>query len=138
MSIAGPALTQRNTEPLSNQQLVKIPVCILDSSYSTVMAKGPQLPQIPPTVQQSILPDKDLSIVDFLKFRLPAAARSFDGSFTPSQEFLSSLSPTITTIEEIQVIPTPPLAVLNELVNMPELSVSQSVLCLHAPGFIAE
>ena len=115
----------------------KISGCVIDSSYTTKMAKA-QLPQIPPEIQQIILPNKELSVVDFLKFRLPAVARSFDGSFAPSQNLLSSLTPTITTIEEIQAIPMPPFAVLNELMKAPELSVSQSILSLHATGFITE
>lgn len=102
------------------------------------MAKDPQLPQIPCEIQKEILPDKDLSVLDILKFRLPAAARSNNGSFNHSQKFLSTLTPTLTNIEEIRTIPTPPLAVLDELVKAPELLSSQSVLCLHAPGFVME
>jgi hypothetical protein len=97
-----------------------------------------QLPQSPPEIQQIILPNKELSVVYFLKFCLTAATRFFDGSFAPSQKLRSSLTPTITTIEEIQAIPTPPFAVLDELMKAPELSVSQSILSLHAPGFITE
>ena len=113
---------------------IKISGCIVNSSK---MFKA-QLPQIPPEIQQIILPNKELSVVDFLKFCLPAATQSFNGSFAPSQKLLSSLTPTITTIEEIQAIPTPPFAVLDELMKAPELSVSQSILSLHAPGFITE
>ncbi len=83
---------------------IKISGCIVNSSK---MFKA-QLPQIPPEIQQIILPNKELSVVDFLKFCLPAATQSFNGSFAPSQKLLSSLTPTITTIEEIQAIPTPP------------------------------
>ena len=85
------------------------------------MAKDPQLPQIPCEIQKEILPDKDLSVLDILKFRLPAAARSNNGSFNHSQKFLSTLTPMLTNIEEIWTIPTPPLAVLDELVKAPEL-----------------
>jgi hypothetical protein len=89
--------------------------------------------------EASILDDGDkLSVLDILKFHLPAAARSIDGSFNHSQKFLSTLTPTVTNIKEIRTIPTPPLAILDELVKAPELLSSQSVLCLHAPGFITE
>jgi hypothetical protein len=102
------------------------------------MVKDPPLPQIPCEIQKEILPDKDLSVLDILKFHLPAAARSINGSFNHSQKFLSTLTPMVTNIEEIRTIPTPPLDVLNELVKLPELLSSQSVLCLHAPGFVTE
>ena len=94
----------------------------------------PQLPQIPPEIHKAILPDKDLSILDILKFPLPAVARSITGPYNQVQNFLSHLIPTVTSIDKIQAIPTPPLAVLDELVRSPELSVSQSVLCSHTHG----
>jgi hypothetical protein len=93
----------------------------------------PRLPQIPPEIHKAILPDEDLSILDILKFPLPAVARSITGPYQV-QNFLSHLIPTVTTINEIQVIPTPPLTVLDELVRSPDLSVSQSVLCSHMRG----
>lgn len=94
------------------------------------MANSPPLPQIPPEIQQCILPNKDSSVTTFLKFRLPAAARTADGSFNQSQKLLSNLIPTITDIEDICAIPTPPLAIVNKLIKAPELSESQSI---HAP-----
>lgn len=62
---------------------------------------SPPLPQIPSEIQQFILPNKDSSVTDSLKFRLPAAARAANGgSFNPLQKLLSDLVPTITDIEE--------------------------------------
>ena len=113
------------------------------SSFSSLinMAKETELPQIPPEILQEILPDKNLSILDFLKFHLPAAAQAIDGS-NQLQNFLSSTTPTITSIDEIRTIPTPPLAVLNlvlnKLVKAPDLSALWSVLFPHAPGLIGE
>lgn len=110
-------------------------------SSSINMAKETELPQIPPEILQEILPDKNLSILDFLKFHLPTAAQAIDGS-NKLQNFLSSTTPTITSIDEIRTIPTPPLAVLNlvlnKLVKAPDLSASWSVLFPHAPGLIGE
>ena len=94
------------------------------------MANSPPLPQIPPEIQQCILPNKDSSVTTFLKFRLPAAAQTADGSFNQSQKLLSNLIPTITDIEDICAILTPPLAIVNKLIKAPELSESQSI---HAP-----
>ena len=113
-------------------------VLLVAPQVSATMDRNIHLPQIPPKILDLVLPDKELSILDFLKFRLPAVARAANGFFDPSQKFLSSLTPTLTKIEEIQAIPTPPLAVLDGLVKAPELLQSQSILCLHAPGFIME
>ena len=67
-------------------------------------------------------------VLDILKFHLPAVACSINRSFHYSQRFLSTLTPIVTNIKEIWTIPTPPLAVLNDLVQAPELLSSQSVL----------
>ena len=53
-----------------------------------------------------------------------------NGSFNLSHNSFS----TVTDIEEVQSIPTPPLAVPNEMVKGQELLQSQSVLCFHVPG----
>lgn len=90
-----------------------------------------KLIEIPPDIRQKILPNENLSILDFLQFSLPVVART---PITNGQQYFSTLTPTITIIEEIKFIPTPPLTILDDLVKRPEASFSQSVLCLHAPG----
>jgi hypothetical protein len=79
-----------------------------------------------------------MSILDFLQFQLPAAARAFDGSIDPPEKILSDLAPSITSVTDIQAIPTPLLAMLNMVIGTKDLSWSQSILCLHAPGHHVE
>ena len=80
------------------------------------------LPNIPPDIRAEILPDKNLSVIDFLKFPLPVSTRSL---ITDPQEYLSHLSPTITSIDKIKSIPTPPATVLTELIRSPDVTSSQ-------------
>ena len=97
-----------------------------------------QLPIIPPELKKRILPERDMSVLDFLQFQLPAAAQAFDGSIDPSEKILSDLAPSIISITDIQAIPTPPLTMLNMLIGTKDLSWSRLILCLHAPGHHAE
>ena len=93
------------------------------------------LPNIPPDIRAEILPDKNLSVIDFLKFPLPISTCSL---ITDPQEYFSHLSPTITSIDKIKSIPTPPATVLTELIRSPDVTSSQSVLCPHAVGLPGE
>ena len=90
---------------------------------------------IPSEIQAEILPDKNLSVIDFLKFPLPAVSRS---PITNLHAYLSPLSPTITSTNEIKNIPTPPPTVLDKLIQSPDVASSQSVLCPHAFGLTGE
>jgi hypothetical protein len=92
-------------------------------------------PNIPLEIQGEILPNKNLSVIDFLKSPLPAVARS---PITNPDEYLSPLSPTITSIKEIKSIPTPPPTVLDKLIRSPNITSSQSVLCPHTVGLTSE
>ena len=94
-----------------------------------------RFPIYPPEIWAEILPDKNFSVIDFLKFHLPVPTRS---PITNLHEYLSHLSPTITNINEMKSIPTPPATVLNELIQSPDAALSQSVLCLHAVGLSGE
>ncbi|PPQ88837.1 hypothetical protein CVT25_010268 [Psilocybe cyanescens] len=80
------------------------------------MAEGKQLPKIPPEIEKIIIPDQDLSVLDFLQFWLPGASQAFNGSINLPEKFLSSLAPSTISMADIQAIPTPPLAVLNTLI----------------------
>src|SRR6266545_3532285 len=71
-------------------------VLLVAPQVSATMDRDIHLPQIPPKILDLVLPDKELSILDFLKFRLPAVAQAANGFFDPSQKFLSSLTPTLT------------------------------------------
>jgi len=108
-------------------------ICVL--LISPNMSSKLDLLKIPPDVQQRILLNENLSILDFLQFRLPVVARS---PITDCQKYLSSLPPTITSIKEIQSIPTPSLDVINELARVPDVTFYRSILCPHAPGLINE
>ena len=99
------------------------------------MSSEIDLLEIPPEVQQKILPDESLSILNFLQFPLPALARS---PINDCQKYLSSLLPTITSLEQIQTILTPSLDVVKELVRLPDITFYQSILCPHTPGLLGE
>jgi len=77
-----------------------------------------KLAKIPPDIQAVILPKENISILDFLKFPLPAVAL---GAFTQPLNFFSTLDPTITDVEVIQKTLMPPLPVLNHLLQAKEL-----------------
>jgi hypothetical protein len=77
-----------------------------------------KLAKIPPEIQAVILPKKDISILDFLKFSLPAVAL---GAFTQPQTFFSTLDPTIADAEVVRKTLMPPLPVLNHLLQAKEL-----------------
>ena len=83
-----------------------------------------KLAKIPPEIQAIILPKEDISILDFLKFPLPAVALS---AFTQPQTFFSTLDPTITNVEVIQKTLMPPLPVLNHLLQAKELHQARSI-----------
>ena len=52
------------------------------------------LPNIPPEIQAEILPDKNFSVIEFLKFHLPVPTHS---PITDPHEYLLHLSPTLTS-----------------------------------------
>ena len=109
---------------------------ILKNSHNSEYLKGGM--NIPSEIQAEILPDKNLSVIDFLKFPLPAVSRS---PITNLHAYLSPLSPTITSTNEIKnILPTPPPTVLDKLIQSPDVasSLAQSVLCPHAFGLTGE
>lgn len=99
------------------------------------MSSEIDLLEIPPEVQQKILPDESLSILDFLQFPLPAVARS---PINDCRKYLSSRLPTITSVDQIQTVPTPSLDVIKELARSPDITLYRSILCPHAPGLLDE
>ena len=72
-----------------------------------------------------------MSVIDFLKFPLPIISCS---PVTNPHKYLSPLSPTITNLDEITSIPAPSSMVLNELIQLPDVALFQSILCPHAVG----
>ena len=92
---------------------------------------------IPPGVKNSILLDKNLSVMDLLQFPLPGIAReSISSANTISQpkSYFSTLLPTITDPEIIQKTLLPPLLILKQLtqdINLTSTS-TQSIICQHA------
>ena len=60
------------------------------------MVEGSKFPNVPQDIRAWILPDRDMSVVDFLKFPLPIVSCS---PVTDPQKYLSPLSPTITNLK---------------------------------------
>ena len=61
------------------------------------MAEGIEFPNVPQDIWARILPDRDMSVIDFLKFPLPIISCS---PVTDPHKYLSPLSPTITNLWE--------------------------------------
>jgi hypothetical protein len=87
--------------------------------------------KIPPDVKDSILPNKNISIVDFLQFPLPDVAATSPSIGQP-KSFYSTLYPTITDPEIIQKILLPPLPILERLSQIIDLANTRSIICQHA------
>ena len=72
-----------------------------------------QLLKIPPGVKDSILPSKNLSIMDFLQFSLPGiTCKSISLLIGQQKSFFLTLYLTITDPEVIKRLPLPPLSIL--------------------------
>ena len=87
--------------------------------------------RIPQDVHSNLLPDRQVSILDMLEFRLPAITNMVSKTLT--RTYLSMDSPTITDTSIIQTIPTPPVKVIKELRVAFEHDARdiQSVQCVH-------
>jgi hypothetical protein len=91
---------------------------------------------IPPEIQAKIIPSRNLSVSDLQNFPLPGLAtlKSPSESSQPLQFFLSHLTPNITDVEEITLLPTPSETLLKNVLKCPEIKQSQSFIYEHLHG----
>jgi hypothetical protein len=89
--------------------------------------------KIRPEIWTKIIPNPNLSVLDIQKFPLPELAISKSPS-EQIQKLLSCLTPNITDIKEIIVLPTPSEVLLKNLLKCPEIGQSQSFICEHLHG----
>jgi len=87
---------------------------------------------IPLKLCPQFLPANKLSVLNLLNHPFPPIIRSFNSSDLSS--FLSPLPPTTITVTEIQVIPVPPISIVEQLASDPALTSAKSIICIHAPG----
>jgi hypothetical protein len=95
--------------------------------------------KIPPDAHQYLLPLPDMSVMEFLKFRVPMIQPST--SFTkPEQYFLTGAPNTTIDLQDIQYLPIPSCTVVESLARSLAMSVNgtgtsgtqyQSIQCLH-------
>ena len=86
--------------------------------------------KIPPEIWTKVIPSQNLSVSDIQKFPLPELAISKSPS-PQIHKFLSHLTPNITNIEEIILLPTPSEDLLKTLLKCSQIRQSQSFICEH-------
>ena len=89
--------------------------------------------KIPPKIRSKIIPNQDLTVLDIQKIPLPELAIT-KSPLPPIQIFLSHLTPNMTDITEIILLPTPSEALIKNLLKCPEIGQSQSFVCEHLQG----
>jgi Ulp1 family protease catalytic subunit len=94
----------------------------------------PTSTEVPPDIWAKIIPSQNLSVSDLQNYPFPELATSKSPSPQPLQKFLSRLTPNITDVEEITLLPTPSEALLKNLLKCPEIRQSQSFTCEHLHG----
>jgi hypothetical protein len=85
--------------------------------------------KIPPDIRAKIIPSQNLSVSDFLNFPLPDPPVSRSLSPQPLQNYLSRLTPNISNVEDIILLPIPCEALLKNLIKLSEISQSESFIC---------
>ena len=90
--------------------------------------------RVPPDISAIIIPSRNVSVSELQNFPLPELATSKILSPQPLQNFLSCLTPNIINVEEIILLPTPPEALLKNILKCPEIIRSQSFICEHLHG----
>ena len=92
--------------------------------------------KIPPDAHKYLLPHQDMSIMEFLKFKVPMIQPASTSFTKPEQYFLTG-APNTVDLHDIQHLPTPPYNVIESLARSMSESVTvtgtqyQSIQCPH-------
>ena len=92
-------------------------------------SKMPNPSRIPQHVKQIILPAKNMSVVDFLDFKLPLVA--FPTKFVKAEDYFSTDLVMTDDMEEIHSLPSLPVAMVQLLSQSLSSSNPTSVCCPH-------
>jgi hypothetical protein len=85
--------------------------------------------EIPPDVRQYLLPHQDMSVMEFMKFRVPMIQPST--SFTKPEQYFLTGAPNTNDLQDIQHLPMPPHNVVESLAKSMLVTKSQSIQCPH-------
>jgi hypothetical protein len=86
-------------------------------------------PDIPPNACQYLLPHQNMSVMEFLKFRLPIVQSST--SFAKPEQYFLTEAPTTIDLQDIQHLPMPPHSVVKSLAKVIPGIQYQSIQCPH-------
>ena len=69
--------------------------------------------KIPPDAHQYLLPHQDMSVMEFIKFKVPMIQPST--SFTKPEQYFLTGAPNTNDLDDIQHLPMPPHSVVESL-----------------------
>jgi len=78
------------------------------------------------------LPDKNLSVLAFLAFKLPAVAST--NRLMRAEKFVSDSAPNINTLDDMADLSVPPKHIVGAIQKLAKTSAVKSILCPHEPG----
>ena len=84
---------------------------------------------IPPDAHQYLLPHQDMSVMDFLKFKMPIIQPRT--SFTKPEQYFVTGAPNTIDLNNIQHLPMPPQSVVESLAKSLPVAQNQSIQCPH-------
>ena len=102
-------------QPCVHLQILKIVIDILIISIDILILMKPM--KIPPEIFTKLIPSPYLFVSDIQNFPLPEPAKTKSPSPQPLKKFLSHLTPNITDINEIILLPTPSEALLKHFLG---------------------
>lgn len=85
--------------------------------------------KIPPDAQKYLLPHHDMSVMEFLKFKVPMIQPST--SFTKPEQYFLIGPPNTFDLHDIQHLPMPPQNIVESLARSMSVTQYQSVQCPH-------
>ena len=85
--------------------------------------------KIPPDAHQYLLPHQDMSVMEFIKFKVPMIQPST--SFTKPEQYFLTGAPNTNDLNDIQHLPMPPHSVIESLAKSMPVAKYQSIQCPH-------
>jgi len=110
-------------------------ICAPWHFLADTMPNIPNLCTIPKSIEQTILPNEDTSILEFMDFPLPLIALS---KFTDSKDYFTANPVTIDDIDEIHSLPSPPPMTIQHLVEALKFQHTEalSIQCPHIKSVV--